>query len=253
MNESESTFTDPDLEVHEFRRISGLAITTFVLSIIACAIGIANKNFVFLPLCVAALAVLTLILMHRSIRPMYGFSLAAVALFISLFSFSAISAYHQHRYNHLEQAAIANGQTWLSLLKQNKVYEAYQMHLPVRVRQAAGTDLRWVYGDLENPNENLRRYLELEPEKSIRADGQTANLKLVRVEHDTSRSRTDDFILIYEYKRPNESEPRLFTCYLRRLDSLITGPQWHIIRVNQRQPSITRVLPKELEQALFQM
>lgn len=245
-------FSDSDLEVVDYRKISALAIASIVLSSLACLVAFSNKTFLFLPVVTAFLSALTLILMHSSKKKLLGFTLAAVALFISLFSFTLFTTYHQQKFDRINEYAIQHGNTWLQLLKSKQPQIAYQLHIPAQLRKESGFNLVDHYGSIENPKAELAAYLAMEPEKSIIADGENATIEIETVAAKLQSSvRTDDFYIIYKYKREGEKEPRLFSCQLRRFDSLVTGPRWHIVRVTNISPNTKRVLPDELSDILF--
>lgn len=244
--ESKSMFSNSDMEIGNYRKISGLAIISFAFALLACLVAFSNKSFLFLPIVTAVISVLVLILMHRSKKKLLGFSLAAAALFISLFSFTLFTTFHQKRYNRIQKAAIEHGNTWLKLLKTKQPQIAYQLHIPIQNRKERGFNLIDHYGTIENPKPELAEYLAMEPEKSIIADGESAKIEIETVVAKLeSRTRTDDFYIVYRYERDGEDEPRLFSCILRRIDSLVSGPQWHILRVKNEVPKIERKLPAE--------
>ena len=251
MVKEKSIFRQEDVGGGDFRRISGFAITCFVFSILAVLIAFATKTFIFLPVVVAALSVLALCLMHFSRKKFMGYSFAAAALFVSLFGFAALTSFYQHQYNRWHSSAIEKGDQWLELLKTGQMHAAYQMHFPMQHRKKRGFNLEDHYGTIENPKTDLAMYLALEPERLIFEDGQNAKITLTEVVHSTPQApRTEDFHVVYRYERDGE-EPRFFSCHFRRFDSLLTGPAWHIVRVNNVKPAVERVLPRELEDSLF--
>ena len=250
--EEQSVFSNREMEIASYRRISPLAIATLVLALIAAVVALANKTFIFLPLVVALLSMFTLLLMHRSKQKLMGYTLAALAMFVSLLFFTGLSFYYHHKAQFLEQTAIKNGAVWLEMLKTNRPHAAFQLHHQFRRRKAEGFNLVDHYGSIENPNPEFAMYLELEPEKSILADGQDANIEVVRVVNPPSKTaRTRDYFVVYRYTRDGEPEPREFLCQFRRLDSLVIGPQWHIMRIQNLKPDTKRELPAELEDAVF--
>jgi len=249
-NDEQSAFSNRDMEIGSYRRISPLAITMLVFALIAAVVALANKAFIFLPLVVALLSMFTLLLMHRSKQKLMGYTAAVLAMFVSLLSFTGLSFFQQQKYNFLESTAIEKGAQWLEMLKTNRPHTAFQMHHSVRNRKDKGFNLVDHYGSIEKPKEAFGMYLELEPEKSIMADGQDANIEVERVVSPLSKiPRTQDFFVVYRYTREGEPEPRRFVFRIRRLDSLIIGPQWHVIGIQNLQPETKRELPKELEDA----
>ena len=224
----------------------------FVFALIASVVALANKTFIFLPFVVALLSMFTLLLMHRSKQKLMGYTMAALAMFVSLLSFAGISFYHQQASDFLAKTAIENGEVWLEMLKTNQPHSAYQMFIPVRARKEKGFNLIDHYGSSENPKPDFGKYLELEPERSILADGQDANIEFVQVASPPSKTpRTRDFFILYRYTRDGEPEPREFVVQFRRLDSVVIGPQWQVISIRNIEPKTKRELPRELEDAKF--
>ena len=238
------------MEIGSYRKISTMAIICFVFALLACLLAFSNKALLVFPILTAMLSVVTLILMHLSKKKLMGFSLAAVALFVSVFSFTLFATYHQKKYDRLHETAIAHGNTWLQFLKTNQPHIAYQLHIPITARKEHGFNLVDHYGSVEQPKSELAAYLAMEPEKSILADGENAKIEIDSViPRLESKARAVDFFIIYRYKRLGEDKPRLFSCQLRRFDSLISGPEWHIIRVENVLPKTKRSLPQELKDA----
>lgn len=145
MENRESAFTsEPNLVGDDYRPISLLAVAALIVGILS-TVSLLNIYFVFVPILGAIIAVIALIRVALSGNRVTGIQPAAVGLAICLFSGSWAASQHVVDNSLVFHQAQEHSMSWLSLLKDQKIYHAYELKLPYGKRNLPGVDLVEVY------------------------------------------------------------------------------------------------------------
>lgn len=213
-----SRFTDQAPTIEEYSPSSFLGILVFIIALVLATISLVNYSLVLLSLLGVILSVVVLIRLHSISSTPQAFMFAGAALAVSLFAFSFPITYQSVRYRYLEAKAIEHSRTWLSLVQNGKTLEAYEMSLEKADRQPPGTDLRMIHGSVEDPSEDLQKYLDMEPEKTLRELGPDAKITMEKVEYYRRHSRHEMFEVHYRLHRTEwERDDYIFAMLMERI------------------------------------
>ena len=241
-----SRFTDEPMTLEHYRPISFMSVIVFILALMFATISLVNYGLVLLSLLGIILSVIMLIRLHSVKSPPQSFMFAGAALAVSLFGFTFPITYQSLRYKHLEALAIQHSETWLDMVKNGKTLEAYEMSLQKSDRQPPGTDLKMIHGSLEDPSEDLQKYLDMQPEKTLRELGPDAEIELEKVEYYRRHSRHDMFEVHYRLHRTEwERDDYVFAMLMERIHPI--GPDdvyWEFRKMIPLRPKFGRAVRK---------
>lgn len=233
---SNDTFTTPE----DYNPFSIMAFLAFMFSLLCIVLAVCNPKLLSLPVFSALLGAFVLYRLHAT-NMARGHYLAGFALLASIFVFVMTASYQSMRYKHLEATAIKHCETWLNLVKTNQVYESHEMTLDFEKRHSEGTDLARLYGPVDQPDEDLQKYLDLEPEKTIRTIGENAKIKVGRIAYARPYSVFDRFEIHHHLDRSAAEEEEFhFTIVLLRTKPIKEKIYWEIEGLVNVSPPIPR-------------
>ena len=103
-------------------------------------------------------------------------------------------------------------------MQNGKTLEAYEMSLQKADRKPPGTDLKIIHGSVDDPSEDLQKYLDMQPEKTLRELGPEAEITLEKVEYYRRHNRHDMFEVHYRLHRTEwERDDYVFAMLMERI------------------------------------
>ena len=238
---NEAAFSDPDSTFEDYRAFSPVALFAFVFALISAIIGMATTWLVAIPALLFGLAILTYL--HWQSEKVIGYTLAILSIAVCVFAIGANIVYHRARISYLARTAEEYAHQWLEMSQQGMYHETYQMTLTLAKRQKPGTMLAKVYGDEKNPLDDFRKYLNSEPERTIRLDGDGGQFSTLQISHQDSGVDREQFIIRIKFEPENtDLGERIFDLHMERKKHLPQfGPiQWTVEGVKNIKPAIGR-------------
>lgn len=159
---------DPEAEHPRYRTVSRLAILSLGLAILS-TLALLRPLLWIVPFTAAALAVCALASISRRSSELSGRTVALLALAIALMIGVWAPTRHLGRERYLTRQAAQYSRQWLELLREGRLYDAHQHHLPLTKRAKAGTSLEEEYEKRDTQQEAAARsgpggmYLEVKP------------------------------------------------------------------------------------------
>lgn len=145
MENQSSAFTEePNLIVEEYRPIMPLAIISLVIGILS-SITLLNIYLVVVPAIGALLGVVALVRLTVNRKRASGLWVASLGLMLSLFFGSWAVSQSASDNAVVYRQAREHAEFWFSLLKDGKIYQAYELRLAYPQRKMPGVDLAEVY------------------------------------------------------------------------------------------------------------
>lgn len=153
---SEATKSTPSLgavdleDVVVYRAISPLAVASMFLGM-ASALALVHPGLWVVPAFSACLAAWSLRAISLRKTELIGRTVALIGLALAILFGAWAPVRLVSRQARLYTQARAKADEWLNLLREGRLYEAYELHLNPTERQPADTSLAEFYGDLSQP------------------------------------------------------------------------------------------------------
>lgn len=232
---SDSLPTPPETDlVADYPRMSRLAISSLLLAIV-------GVGAVFSPLLVcaavagAAVAVAALGSIARADSPLLGRRAAVIALLVSLLSAAWGLTARTARQQRLSREAQQLAEKWLQLVRAGRQYEAHQLHLPWKDRQAPGTNLADYYKNTREPRFDFESFFRAQPLPQLIAAGNQGQVRFLQSDSLTDESyagaKTDVVTLRYALDYQQDGQPRSLTFLVilaRILEPQQTEAHWEL-------------------------
>lgn len=133
-----------------YRAISPLAVAAMLLGV-ASALALAHPGLWIVPAVAVCLAAWSLRVIALKNTELVGRTAALIGLGLAILFGVWAPARLVSRQAWLYLEARAKADEWLSLLREGRLYEAYELHLNPAERQPADASLAEYYGDLSQP------------------------------------------------------------------------------------------------------
>ena len=217
MADNESSFSNQDMMVDDYRAFSGLSLGAFLVSIAFSTVAAVNPALNLITIFPIALAVLSVLKLAFSAGRSSGHILSAMALVIPVAVLSFNATYGTLRLSYLVNTAVKHSETWLGLVQEGKMLESHELTLSRYNREPDGSDLTIARGNEQNPKKEFEFYLRNQLDQAIREDGNKAKLTRVGGVRYTKERKLpiENFYVGYNYERPN-GEKRKFIIQMRR-------------------------------------
>ncbi len=148
----DSTFSaaEPD-ELPQAARVSGLAVGALLGGLVSIA-AVASPVLCLVPLATVAMSLLALRQIARSEDPILGRKAAIAGLSLALLfaAWGLTKSYAQER--AIRRQAHLHAEQWLDLVRNGRLFEAFELQMPQSARQPPGT--------------NLEKYFEIDTESA---------------------------------------------------------------------------------------
>ena len=214
--------------VDDYKPFSVMALLVCMFAILCMVLAIFNAKLMAMPILSAIAAIAAIYALHVG-EMQRGHYMAGFALLASVFTFSMVVSYHTMRYKHLEAKAIEHCDTWLNLVKTGNVYDAHEMTIEYENRHSEGTDLSRIYGPVDQPDQAMQDYLDLQPERLIREIGPDAKITRGKIAYARPYTRFDRFEIHHYLDRSAMNEPDFhFTIVMLRTLPLEIDVYWEL-------------------------
>jgi len=220
--------------VAEYPQVSRLAIGSLLLAVIAVG-AVFNPLLICVAVAGAALAAAALWSIARADRPRLGRKAAIVALLLSLlFAAWGLTA-RTVREQWLCREAKQLADKWLQLARAGRRYEAHQLHVPWKDRQAPGANLDDYYKNTQQARFELDSFFRAQPLPQIIEAGSQGQVRYLQcdslADESSAGSRTDVATLRYALDCQQDGQPRTVTFLVlmaRTLESESAEAHWEL-------------------------
>ncbi len=144
-----------DAMVDEYRAVSGWAVASLILGLLAPA-ALVDIWLSLIPLLGIAVALIALARIAVYSPALTGRSAAVAGLFLSVLSVSAAGADHVAYWRSVDQEARRFAEAWFGFLANDELYKAYQLTLAPRQRQPEPQPANDAAGQTEPQEDELR-------------------------------------------------------------------------------------------------
>ena len=230
----DAKFHEAEGEIVEYRALSGLAITAFVLGL-ASALSLTGPLLLVIPVLGIATALLALRSIERNSGQLTGRGLAVAGLALAVLFGAATPARLVSRKIWIEGRAKEFAALYFEQLAAGNKYAAHQLTQPPDARLPLDERLEGMY------SEELKRDLDLtfiEGSIALRLLELGENLEVTHVDTTITPVRTyeDAVRLVYEVtdKRDESAAPWLVVLDLARTVSIADNEQWQIQSVSEQ-------------------
>jgi hypothetical protein len=241
-------------ELVQYQKVSLLAVVSLVLGILSPT-AFAHPLLWIVPLIAAGLAIWSLRVIAASNSALVGRRIAIAALALAMLFGAWAPSRHYSRQVVLSRHGQQFVQHWVELVRNGRLYEAYELHLPPEQRHS-GQSLEDIYEDRDadssapsNDHEailvddrsmrrDFRRFFADSPLPSIMDARQQGTLQFSGTEslsHNAS-SRSDEIVFLYTYTAKDQPALPLRISLTRSFPAASTDAQWSLKRIEVERP-----------------
>ncbi len=222
--------------------VSALAILALVVGVLGC-LYIINSQLVLIPVLAIAISLIALVRIQTK-DGLGGLWLVTVSLFLAAFSLTVVGTYKIARHQHLVGYAKKHADTWLELARDGEIFKTHQLTKEYPKRCAPDVNLETFYIGRNTNNLELEHYITLQPDISMREDGDGCNWVNEGMIDYTIEPRKENFVMQFRLKRASASAPdQVFLLQMKRTDHLPPlGPQWTCSAIQNIDPPFERPL-----------
>lgn len=162
-------------DVVHYRAVSRVAIASLVLGILSAA-AIFSRLMWCVPIVGVTLAVVALRTISRNQAVVLGRKAAHVGLVLSLFFLVSATTGHLLRQRTLFREARPHISKWIEMVREGRLREAHQLHLPQAERQHLGANLQSYYEATRTAKDDKDGFFDHPPLSKIVELGQQGQL-----------------------------------------------------------------------------
>jgi hypothetical protein len=228
-----SLSTAAESDIVGYSAISPAAIVALLLGV-ASIFAVGNLLLLIIPALAVVAAGMALLQIARSEGGVSGRWAAIAGLSLALLFASTAVARSITRAWHLRNEARTFANQWLQLVRQGRLEQAHQWHLPPDERQLAGTSLVQYYHDSPTAKEQLDQFFQATPLSRIVAAPSDAQLRYEHVAEQLALDKSDRVALRYmmDNAQPSAASELRFVVVVERTRSDVDSRgEWQIAAV----------------------
>lgn len=164
---SDPSFSDAEIQdLHQYRPVSRLSLVALLLGALS-ATALISPVFWAVPVAAIILVVAALRAITASESGLIGRKAALGALVLAmLFGGWAPARRFAHRQALYQQASVF-AQQWLDLLREGRLEEVHELHLPFLIRRPRGVSLKEYYAENKEEEEDRRENMSPQPDRWV--------------------------------------------------------------------------------------
>lgn len=228
--EPPSTLTDAwDAEIAAYRPLSKLAILGLVWGVLS-ATAVVDPSTWPVPALGIVINGLALWLIARNSTELLGRKAALIGLVLSiLFAVAGPTQRYSYRFM-LDREARRFARAWFEFLSRGEVLKAHQLTLRPEDRSPLDDGLDWLYDEIPERQEQIKRYRNEQPVRTLQALGERALVRYFQTESMRRDSGKDVVYQLYAVTFDDADEKKTFfvRLELHRLDLADGRANWMI-------------------------
>lgn len=224
---------EADNVVH-YRTVSRSAVASLLLGLLSAA-ALASKLMWCVPIVGVTLAIVALWTISKTESVVLGRKAAQIGLALSLLFFTSAITGHLVRQRSLRQQARPHTSKWIEMVREGRLREAHQMHLPQSERQPLGTNLQNYYEATREAREDKDSFFKALPISKIVELGRQGKLRFeADVNASTIRESAQNMDLIVQryaidYQLEGQPQTLSFLIHVSRMyDSEHGEARWRV-------------------------
>lgn len=164
--------------VVRYRTVSRIAVVSLLLGILSAA-AIVSRLMWCVPIAGVTLAIVALRTISRNESLVLGRGAAQVGLALSLLFLASATTGHLVRQRTLSRQAMPHMSKWIEMVRDGRLREAHQLHLPQEERQQLGSNLQNYYEADRRAREDMDVFFDRSPLDKIIELGRQGELRFV--------------------------------------------------------------------------
>ena len=237
-----------------YRAVSRLAVTALLLGA-ASSLALVHPLLWIIPPAAALVAIFALRVIAAHSTELVGRGAALAGLALALLFGTLAPAWLMSRQGLVYAEARTHADAWLEMVREGKLHEAYELHLPARERHTSSASLHETYGDAAqltestpvaspldmmrpDPRASFRNFFSAPPVNTLVVTGKAGELVFVGNESQSHRAEAfaDDITLRYELRFDDRGPTRNSTFLItltRTYEASARRATWHVTSVRE--------------------